>query len=680
MILHKLKIFNFRQFKGEQEIIFSDEMDAGGNNVTVIFGENGRGKTGIFRAVMFCLFGDRMLSQDGEVHGSELNLVNLSAMEHNSAKPVEAFVELQFSHKKHHYTLKRTLLAMRDGGKIHEENGNLLMLERLQNGNSKEIEPVNIERQVDSILDKRVKDYFLFDGEKIERLTRADASQRREIAKGIRKILNVDALDTAIKALGKITTSLDDEVRKNASPEYAKLLKKRGDNEVLRTEKKKLIDEYEDELYRAKNEIVKIDKELDKFKEVRHLVKARKDAEDSLNDLNRKASESLLNMNKYTLKVSSCLVISAITSVYEHINSQKLKGEIPSEIRKDLIEKILTEKKCICGNPICDGTESQRRILDWLRKTSDVQVQDSALTLWRDLSEIKLHIEDDKIQIRDQLLNYANLRNDIEKTDRDLKDFHQQIGTPERQDASKLDAQRKDLEDKLRNIEAQIIILKNSLELIESENVKYSALIKEEQAKSNRRDELSKKALLARETRDALSAVYSDFTKEIKDIIGKKATELFQILLDADGKENLKEIIVKDDYSLQVLDRWDKFFLANISAGQRQIMSIAFITALAQVASRNSLLEMPLFMDTPFGRLSSEHRKNLINTVPALASQWILLATDTEFRKQESQLLRAGKRWGKFYMLRSGRDGNTVIEEKKINDAHYLLKEEEVTQ
>ena len=86
---------------------------------------------------------------------------------------------------------------------------------------------------------------------------------------------------------------------------------------------------------------------------------------------------------------------------------------------------------------------------------------------------------------------------------------------------------------------------------------------------------------------------------------------------------------------------------------------------------------MPLFMDTPFGRLSYEHRKNLIKAVPSLASQWVLLATDTEFRRQEAALLKAGKRWGKFYVLRSDQEGNTMIDERDISQAQAFLRDED---
>jgi DNA sulfur modification protein DndD len=109
-------------------------------------------------------------------------------------------------------------------------------------------------------------------------------------------------------------------------------------------------------------------------------------------------------------------------------------------------------------------------------------------------------------------------------------------------------------------------------------------------------------------------------------------------------------------------------------------MSISFIAALARIAARGDKIEIPLFMDTPFGRLSYEHRQNLINKVPTFASQWILLATDTEFRRQEAQLLKNSGKWGKFFMLRSTNDGNTEIIEQDISSSLAILRDEEVYQ
>lgn len=668
---------NFRQFKGVQHIEFASGIDADSRNVTVVFGENGRGKTGVFRAIVFCLFGERRLSQDGDVPDSELQLVNTSALEQSEGKPVETFVELEFTHKERRYCLKRVILGMRNKDQILEELDEVRLVETTPDGNSKVVEPAEVDRVVGSILDRRVKDYFLFDGEKIERLTRASVEQRREIGKGIRNLLNVDALETARKATDRLTRELEHELLKNASPELAKLLKRLGDNEQEQKDKGQRIDEIGEEATKARAEMSKVDKELDAFKEIRDQLEKRKALELNLQGLEQQAKEHLAGMRDLTAKAASLLVAPTVMQVFESIEQQKQKGEIPSEIRKDLIEKILLEKRCICGSEICEGTESHARIMEWKHRTSDVTVQDAALNLWRYLSDVQGHFSDDASQVENRLVEYGNIRNDIEASRIKLEALRQEIGSSERQDATKLDEHRKQLEMKLVKLEAESQVLQASIADLEREHGQLIARLDEEKLKQGRHDELSRRATLSRATRDALNAVYDDFTKEIKTLIGRKATDLFRELLDSEGSENLRTVVVNSDYSLQVLDRWNKPFLANISAGQRQIMSISFIAALAQAASNDTLLEMPLFMDTPFGRLSYEHRQNLIRRVPDFSSQWILLATDTEFRKQEARLLRTGERWGKFFMLRAGDDGNTRIEERDVDIAQALLRDEE---
>jgi len=441
MILHKMIVENFRQFRDKQEIEFINPSQEHAN-VTVVFGENGRGKTGLYRAIMFCLFGERRLSQDGDVPQDELQLVNVSALEANPSQPVRTVVELEFMHREQTYRLRRAILGMRDGERIIEEEDEKRLFVTSVDGNTQPVPTTEIDSVIDSILDRRVKDYFLFDGEKIERLTRASIEQRREISAGIRNLLNVDALETAIKAVGRVAKNLEKELSSSSHEDLSRLLKRLGDNEEEQAKSRKRLDGLADEIRLARQEIDKTDKALEKFNEIRHLLERRKSLEQELHDLEQQSADAINEMRNLVCKATTLMIAPTVINVFEHIDRQKQKGEIPSEIRRDLIERILAEKQCICGSEICEGSNAYSYIIDWLKRTSEVSTQDAALNLWRYLSEVRNHFSDDADLVEKRLQQYGNIRSTIANINRSLENVSNQIGTSERQDASKLDDHR----------------------------------------------------------------------------------------------------------------------------------------------------------------------------------------------------------------------------------------------
>jgi len=182
LIIQSIQMSNFRQFHGVQTIEFAQSED--NKLVTVILGENGRGKTGIYRAMMFALFGNIHLSQDATE--ADILLANIKAVEEQETSPCS--VSLNFIHQKEHYMIKRTYFAMKDDkGKQIEEPHSVYMINHATKEewhSDKEVSSV-----VDQIIDERVKHYFFFDGERIERLTRSSPQQRQEVNAGIKNLL-----------------------------------------------------------------------------------------------------------------------------------------------------------------------------------------------------------------------------------------------------------------------------------------------------------------------------------------------------------------------------------------------------------------------------------------------------------------------------------------------------------
>lgn len=678
MILNELVMKNFRQFRGVQRIIFASEADEGGKNVTIIFGENGRGKTGIFRAIIFCLYGERCLSQDEGVTHKELYLVNSPVLQEatSDGEPVESYVELHFQHKNERYSLKRSLQGILDGDEQLEQLGPVVFSRIQSDGNTKNYnDPDEIKRIINDVLDRNVKEYFLFDGEKIQRLTLSSVEQKREIAKGIKNLLNIDALEKAVKATQKLKKTLNTELSKRVTGEYKRVIFQLNELDDSRDILEDQIEQTEEEQHLADTQKKKIDKKLEECKEILHLLKERTDTEEKLKDEEEQAKNLIAEMKTRTGKASLMLVSKTIDRVFGFIDKKKQKGEIPSEIRKDLIEKILTEKRCICSREILPGTESFNHIILWKNKSADTDLEGAVLDMWRYLSGIRSHRDDISGTVETLLLKYANCKNEIEKLRSKIENLGNQIGTSERKDTADLEKHRGNIEEKLIKLEAERINLKADLDILESDYERLSEQRKVLEKEENIKNELVQRVHLAEDTCNALQDVYDEFTYEIKLKIADEANKYFVQLLDKESRETLRSILVKDDYSLQILDRWGKPFLANISAGQRQIMSISFIAALANIAASGKILEMPLFMDTPFSRLSFEHRKNLIEMVPGFCAQWILLATDTEFRKQEAALLRKNNRWGKFYLLQGGGPGITIIKERGVAALQDILSD-----
>ena len=73
-----------------------------------------------------------------------------------------------------------------------------------------------------------------------------------------------------------------------------------------------------------------------------------------------------------------------------------------------------------------------------------------------------------------------------------------------------------------------------------------------------------------------------------------------------------------------------------LSAGEKQIYAIAMLWGLAKTSGR----PLPMIIDTPLGRLDSDHRRRLIeHYFPYASHQVVVLSTDTELDKQNFDML-----------------------------------------
>ena len=86
--------------------------------------------------------------------------------------------------------------------------------------------------------------------------------------------------------------------------------------------------------------------------------------------------------------------------------------------------------------------------------------------------------------------------------------------------------------------------------------------------------------------------------------------------------------INRDSFRIRVV-RWDQTELPKerLSAGEKQLLAIAILWALAKASQR----PLPVVVDTPLARLDAEHRRRLLTEyLPNVSHQVVVLSTDTE--------------------------------------------------
>ncbi|WP_079476242.1 AAA family ATPase [Marinococcus halophilus] len=684
MRLHQISMTNFKQYYGKQSIEFagSDEKDF--ENVTVIFGENGRGKTTLYRSILFGFYGDLSLEQDDYENNknSTIYLANTKALEEASRenKGIEVKVNISFFHEHEYYELERYFQAIKDkNGFIYEDSPSVKLTIIKKNGNANNLnenEEEDIKEIINNILDERVKNYFLFDGERIESLTKASKKQRENIQLGIKNLLKIDDLFLLKEAFEENKKTVTKDLKKISTGDMLKNIKDRENIAMRIDEAKENKQQLQEEIATASKEKEDVDatlKDLDSQKPTLDKIIETEERLEKLNSALDDYQEELVNI---TPTISVLLAKDLIGELIVDLEDNKIKEDIPEDLKNALIETLLNEFICICGREIKIDSKEYENLIEWKKSSEGQTTERNVMKFFGDLRSTIEHIRHHENTISILLKNVSDLEEQIDINTYELERYKKQVEeVPE--DKQKLDIQYRDkLSEKIGKLKEESKFIEERITELNDEEKRLIKKYKSLSVEDELQKQLKEKEKLIEKSSQALIAIINNFIVEVKNELEERANNIFKNLIDISGSKNLKKIVVNDDYTLDVLDWNGRPFLANISAGQRQIISLSFITALAEVAGGESMLEIPLFMDTPFGRLSPEHRYNLVKYIPEITPQWILLVTGSEFRKEEeAKFLKQTGKWDKFYVLESKSEAETKIKEM-LAEEFFALKTE----
>lgn len=667
MKIEKLELFNFKQYYGEQTIHFAGFPADSSQNVTVVYGANGKGKTTIYRALMVSLFGvaelakDKVMGKKGDIY----YICNLNALRESGDGSGMVRVKVFFSHQGEYFELERMLVSqLFDDNQVQEDflSASLLHIDREGRAHTYDRED-DIAGIVNRIFDRRMKDYFLFDGERIEHLMRDEQSQKKEVAKGIKNLLKLDALDESLQVVTKLYTNYHQEVQKAASGEYRTKLAEQQAKEQAIAKLEENVDGWRAELELKETQIAQIDDQLKGFQEISEKVIRREHLTGQLKDLTARKSVQLAKIREFTKHGFNLLMKDEYTRFYSELEHTRSNLSNPYDIAKELLQKILADRKCvICDSDVTPDSKQHKAVQLLIEQHQEGSHTRELLDL---KEEVRSMIERNKTTSErsgELLQGYNVINKEIKKLQKAIDDISEGIGQSPNTDFRNLQTARNNLSERIQELRLQLNGGGDELNRLKTEKREIDLIIKELEKKETQKDIKVKMKDIAGATKDALKSIQTNFVDEISREVEQLTTTNFRKFIDEDSRQNLREVKIEKDFSLQVLAWNGANFLPNLSSGQRQILSLSFIISLLSISGgTDKTLEIPLFMDTPFGRISGENRDNLLRLIPDMTPQWILLATDTEFTRVECAELRKTGRWGEAHRLHIPEAGKTEV-------------------
>ncbi|UDM80389.1 AAA family ATPase [Vagococcus fluvialis] len=662
MIIQQLKMTNFRQFYGENELEFGHD----DKNVTIIMGANGNGKTGVFRAVMFAMYGDQVIDQDELV--SDINLVNLDKLEEADGRPVRASVELYFEFNEDSYQVKREVVSIKDKSSIQTTVGNIQLLKKQD---TEDWNPISEDPDefINHILEKEIREFFFFDAEKMQLLDTAKTTKNisQEVKNGIIRLLQIKSLDDGSRLLKSMVAEKNNQIKNKAKDITLdqKINKKKEQEEELSNNEeleRLLISEKQ----MAQKEIEDIEIKLSDTVQIRELLEE-KNQEIRVLQLQKSGfKEKKNNAKSYISEMSQFLAQDLLIANEAHF--QGIQEEKHDKIPLELIEETIQGCQCsLCQTKIENGS-TQYEMLVKLKEeylyTETTPIINSILRL------TQLNNKDKPFRmnrISKKISEIAREEETINETELKISRLETKIGVQaaNQDDLKRLEntlvstkAKIEDMEESIRTYNYKKDINLSEIKSLDKEiNQLMSKLssVRQDQAIKNKLEDML----------EILDNVTSEYTSQSIELLSSEMTNTLHKLLDEKDRYIFKEVKIDPNFEMEVIDENGVNRLPDLSMGQGQIFTLTFILSLAKIASKGrSEVNFPLFMDTPFGRLSRNNRDNLISSIPILVNQWILLLTDTELTSIERDAFHSNDKVGFVFEL-DNKDGKTKIIKKE---------------
>lgn len=598
--------------------------------VTVVYGENMRGKTSLLNSIRYAFFGT-VLGRGSRVR----RLHTISNRDLASAGQFGFSVSLTFDYEGVEYELVR---ECKPTVKLPTNDEDYVQTVMLRRGTST-LGPQERERALQQIFPKEVSRFFLFDGELLqeyEELLINESEAGHRISDAIERILGVPILKRGRIHLTQLSEDADRLAAKEAS--------RRQETQALGTALQQATeqkDAHQKELSRLQLQLQDLNvqraeaeqflQSVQKYASILHerdeanarLEQAAKDERLCRGDLQNAMAEAwrtLLREPVRTARMAAqveaqkefdSLVMALRARAVESGHCGTCDQDVPDAVIARLRTTLPGHASAVAKAP-AELSASMARLYD-LSKFHEADNVGEVRQLWKRQRDLEL----EQVTLRDRIsdLNAALADSDpdtLRRSKASYAEVIEKISVVKRA----IDEEGKKAEEKDQNIQR----LKKKLESSGTSDLRASQL----------------RAKILRDSSEVFGAAVERYKADLRSRVEATASKLF--LSMTTEKEDFSALTINEGYGLTIRHRDGRAEEAR-SAGAEHVVALALMGSLQQ----NAPLRGPIVMDSPFGRLDESHTTNVIRTLPEMAEQVVLLVYEAEVGKGQIRELLGGR-------------------------------------
>ena len=658
MRIENIEIQNFRQYRN---LSFKFPHVQGGNDLHIIYANNGVGKTNVLNAITWCLYDTEMHLGDKNTALAILN--NQKVQELRQHLPEggntigDATVSIFFSSDD-----AAEKIRFQRVGKFNVTNEAVIPVNTefsIMHFVDGEWNSIDSEEETLSLVKKNVPEeiheYIFFDGEHLESYFKA--GQFENIKNGIEELTQAKIIEKAETAFNKYLTDILNPQIANSSVKDIASAQKELDKiqsaidaavasiDTLKTQ----INNCDDEIATLDNIIsghVHVSEKTARLKEVDGLIETLKD------EIAKKKAEMMVFAREY---VQYFAMYPAIKSLYVYIQEQDKHGKLPPRIDKFLLKAIEEHKHClICDQDLSDHSYS---FIQELRKELEVSSDTSAL-LNKTVVVLRQYLE--KLsQYKAKSETLINEEKALRKQHNDYLEEEKQLNTylmniPNTEAITKAIEDKKEYRKKRDDIVAKKGVEEEHKKKLDNDFYNQSKVLKSLIEKNKQLEKINQQAEYCKKCRNVLKETRLDLLEESRREMEQETFDAFSRLLWK--KDTFSKVEILEDYTFRLLDKYGSQTLGSCSAAERALLALSFTLALQKVSMHDSLL----FIDTPIGRVDPDNRQNFVNTLCKIAKEKQVILTFTPAEYDDKVAAAMQGQYASFNKLQI-EDGITVI-------------------